>query len=72
MQAPANINVPTPAQPTQVTIINNTGQPVERRTVNGPRGPREEFIIGKAMASAMASGELDDVMRRRFGQKATG
>ncbi|WP_394536957.1 phage tail length tape measure family protein [Methylorubrum rhodesianum] len=72
VQAPANTNAPAPTQPAQVTIINNSGQPVERRTVNGPRGPREEIIIGKAMANAMASGELDEVMRRRFGQKATG
>ncbi|KQQ15221.1 hypothetical protein ASF59_15495 [Methylobacterium sp. Leaf121] len=55
VQAPANVNAPMPAQPTQVTIINNSGQPVERKTTNGPRGPREEIIIGKASATPSAA-----------------
>ena len=72
MQAPANANAPVAAQPAQIAIINNTGQPVERKTTNGPRGPREEITIGKAVAGAAASGELDEVFRRRYGLKATG
>ncbi|QIJ75064.1 hypothetical protein GU700_10965 [Methylobacterium sp. NI91] len=72
VQAPANANAPVQAAHMEVAVINNTGQPVERRTTNGPRGPREEIIIGKAVGNALSSGEVDDIMRRRYGLKAVG
>lgn len=72
VQAQANNNNAQQARPAEIAIFNFTGQPVERKTTNGPRGPREEIVIGKAVAAAMMSGELDEPMRRRFGQKATG
>lgn len=71
VQAPANNNA-VQAPRTEVAIINNTGQPVERKTTQGPRGPREEIVIGKAVGNALSSGEVDDIMRRRYGLKAVG
>jgi hypothetical protein len=67
----ANMNqAPPPAPP--VVVINNTGQPIEERTTNGPQGPRKEIIVGNAFRDAMASGDLDRVMAQRFGLRAVG